>query len=154
MIIDYDHNQNLNTDRKLDSLKESVQMALNENDTDHRGFRALFDKVNSTISSIQESLTNLLTLCNGAIIARDVSGSGTIGASTNGAITFTLPTISGYTYVGIVGIRNSHGANFPITDFDAANHRAVIRNLTTTQTTVTLTARLLFVKNGIWGGIT
>lgn len=30
MIIDYDRNPQLNTDRKLDSLKESVQMALNE----------------------------------------------------------------------------------------------------------------------------
>ena len=102
--------------------------------------------------NVKKLLTKILTLCNGAIIARDVSGSVTIGASTNGTITFTLPTISGYTYVGIVGIRNSHGVNFPITDFDAANHRAVVRNLTTTQTTVTLTARLLFVKNGIWGG--
>lgn len=61
MIIDYDHNQNLNTDRKLDSLKESVQMALNENDTDHRGFRALFDKANATIDSIKESVTKILT---------------------------------------------------------------------------------------------
>ena len=36
MIIDYDHNQNLNTDRKLDSLKESVQMALNEIASDQK----------------------------------------------------------------------------------------------------------------------
>lgn len=30
MIIDYDHNPNATTDEKLQSLKESVQMALNE----------------------------------------------------------------------------------------------------------------------------
>ena len=30
MIIDYDHNPNTSTDQKLQSLKESVQMAMNE----------------------------------------------------------------------------------------------------------------------------
>lgn len=60
MIIDYDHNQNLNTDRKLDSLKESVQMALNENDAEHKGFRALFDKVNATIDSIKSQIADIL----------------------------------------------------------------------------------------------
>lgn len=60
MIIDYDHNQNLNTDRKLDSLKESVQMALNENDAEHKGFRALFDKVNASVDSIKSQIADIL----------------------------------------------------------------------------------------------
>ena len=30
MIIDYDHNQNLTTDQKLQSLAENIQLALNE----------------------------------------------------------------------------------------------------------------------------
>lgn len=35
MIIDYDHNPNLTYDQKLQSLKESVQMALNEFETNN-----------------------------------------------------------------------------------------------------------------------
>lgn len=54
MIIDYDHNPNITTDQKVQSLQESVQMALNENDTEHRGFRAF-------INLIRESLTKLQT---------------------------------------------------------------------------------------------
>lgn len=80
------------------------------------------------------------------ITTRDVSGTISVGANSNGALSFTVPTIPGYTYLGIIGIANSHGANFPITDFDAPNHRAVVRNLTASDATVTLTARLLFVS--------
>lgn len=101
--------------------------------------------------SIKELIKKVTSVLNGAVIARDVVSSATVGANTYAAVTFTVPSISGYTYVGIVGITNSHGANFPITDFNANSHRAVIRNLTSTSTAVTLTARLLFVKTNLWG---
>ena len=101
--------------------------------------------------SIKELIAKITGILSKAIITRDVSASATVGANTNAAVTFTVPSISGYTYVGIVGITNSHGANFALTDFNANAHRAVIRNLTSTSTTVTLTGRLLFVKTNLWG---
>lgn len=102
--------------------------------------------------SIKEWIAKVTGTLDGAIITRDVQSSATVGANTNAAVTFTVPSISGYTYIGFVGITNSHGANFPLTDFNAKSHRAVIRNLTSTSTTVTLTGRLLFVKTNLWGG--
>lgn len=53
MIIDYDHNQNLNTDRKLDSLKESVQMALNEIETN-------LSKLRSSLLDVKKLFTKML----------------------------------------------------------------------------------------------
>lgn len=103
--------------------------------------------------SIKTLLSKVTKLLNGMILTRDVSSSVTVGANTNAPITFTVPSIAGYTYIGIIGITNSHGVNFPITDFNAASHRAVVRNLTSTSTTVTLTGRLLFVKSNIVGGV-
>lgn len=51
MIIDYDHNPALTTDQKLQSLKESVQMALNEIITEQYN-RAEVDKKISDIQDI------------------------------------------------------------------------------------------------------
>ena len=102
--------------------------------------------------NVKKLLTKVLVLCKGAIVTRDVSASATVNGNTNALFYFSVPSISGYTYIGIIGVKNSHGANFPITDFSAGSHTAVVRNLTSTQTTVTLTARLLFVKNELWGG--
>lgn len=102
--------------------------------------------------SIKKLLTKITVLLKGAVIVRSASITGSVRGNTNEGFYFTPPSVSGYTYVGIVGVRNSHGANFPITDFDSLNKRVVIRNLTATTTDVTITAILLYVKNELWGG--
>lgn len=103
--------------------------------------------------SVKKLLTKITVLLKGAVIVRSASKTGTVRGNTNEAFLFTPPSVSGYTYVGIVGVLNSHGAHFPITDFDSLNKRVVIRNLTSTATDVTITARLLYVKNELWWGI-
>ena len=49
MIIDYDHNPNASVDQKLQSLKESVQLALNE----------IVTALNNTVT--KEELISILT---------------------------------------------------------------------------------------------
>lgn len=51
MIIDYDHNPSLTVDQKLQSLKESVQMALNEIITEQYN-KSEVDKLISDIEDI------------------------------------------------------------------------------------------------------
>lgn len=80
------------------------------------------------------------------LTTRDIAAVANVPGNSNACITIPVPSISGYTYLGIIGIKNSHGANFPITDFSAGEHRIVVRNLTGTAAEVTLTARLLFVS--------
>lgn len=78
----------------------------------------------------------------------NISGSATISGNANGAINLTLPTVTGYTPVGIVGITNSHGANFCVTDFrisSVTSALVVIRNVASTSATVTITAKVLYV---------
>ena len=103
--------------------------------------------------SVKKLLMKITALLKSAVIVRSVSVTGPVRSSTNEAFLFTPPSVSGYTYVGIIGVNNSHGANFPITDFDSINKRVVIRNLTTTTTNVTITTRLLYVKNELLGGV-
>lgn len=100
--------------------------------------------------SIKKLLTKILQWLNTPLVAtRDVTNTVSVPANTNAACIFTVPSISGYTYIGILGIENSHGAHFVITDFSARYHRAVIRNLTATTTTITLTARLLYIRGRV-----
>ena len=47
MIIDYDHNPNVTDEQRLQSLKESVQMALNEID-------AKLEELRKEIKKLQE----------------------------------------------------------------------------------------------------
>lgn len=47
MIIDYDHNPNVTDEQRLQSLKESVQMALNEID-------AKLEELRKEIKQLQE----------------------------------------------------------------------------------------------------
>lgn len=56
MIIDYDSNPALTTDQKLQSLKESTQMALNEIRTEHY----TKDEVDRIVSRIQNTLDAIL----------------------------------------------------------------------------------------------
>lgn len=56
MIIDYDHNPALTVDQKLQSLKESVQMALNEIITEQYN-KSEMDK---KISDIQDIIDNAI----------------------------------------------------------------------------------------------
>lgn len=55
MIIDYDHNPALTADQKLQSLKESVQMALNEIITEQYNKSEEVDKLISDIQDIIDS---------------------------------------------------------------------------------------------------
>lgn len=82
----------------------------------------------------------------------NLSGSATIGANTNGAINLTLPTVDNYTPVGIVGITNSHGANFCITTFrliSATSAQVVMRNVASSSATITITAKVLYVRTNL-----
>ena len=56
MIIDYDHNPSLTVDQKLQSLKESVQMALNEIITEQYNK----SEVDKLISDIQDIVDNAI----------------------------------------------------------------------------------------------
>ena len=56
MIIDYDHNPSLTVDQKLQSLKESVQMALNEVITEQYNK----SEVDKMISNIQDIVDNAI----------------------------------------------------------------------------------------------
>ena len=56
MIIDYDHNPSLTVDQKLQSLKESVQMALNEIITEQYNK----SEVDKKISDIQDIIDNAI----------------------------------------------------------------------------------------------
>lgn len=56
MIIDYDHNPSLTVDQKLQSLKESVQMALNEVITEQYNK----SEVDKLISDIQDIVDNAI----------------------------------------------------------------------------------------------
>lgn len=56
MIIDYDHNPALTVDQKLQSLKESVQMALNEIITEQYNK----SEVDKKISDIQDIIDNAI----------------------------------------------------------------------------------------------
>ena len=80
------------------------------------------------------------------------SGSATISGNTNGSVSITLPTISGYTPVGIMAIQNSHGANFCITDYritSGTEARVVMRNLASTAATITVTVKVLYVRSNL-----
>lgn len=77
-------------------------------------------------------------------------GSLRINASTNGSVSITLPTVTGYKPIGIIGISNSHGANFCVTDFsllNATSARVVMRNVSTSAATITITAKVLYVRS-------
>jgi chaperonin cofactor prefoldin len=47
MVVNFDRNQNLTTDQKLQSLLESVQLALNEIDT-------RFDEISKAVKKLEE----------------------------------------------------------------------------------------------------
>lgn len=47
MVVNFDRNQNLTTDQKLQSLLESVQLALNEIDT-------RFDEIDKAIKELEQ----------------------------------------------------------------------------------------------------
>lgn len=52
MIIDYDHNPKLTYDQKLQSLKESVQMALNEIKDEQTEIERKLSKLQDAIDAI------------------------------------------------------------------------------------------------------
>ena len=78
-----------------------------------------------------------------------LQGSKEIPANSNGSITISAASLTGYILIGLVEIQNSHGANFPITDFK--KDRVVVRNLTGTAATVTITATGLYINNQALG---
>lgn len=77
------------------------------------------------------------------------SASYTASANTYKVVSFTLPTISGYTPIGIVQIKNGTYelalVNFDITDSTKAS--AVIRNISSVSKTFTLTISVLYEES-------
>lgn len=59
MIIDYDRNPNLNTEQKLQSLIESVQMALNEWSAEKKSLDETDAKLAAAIAEINEAIDSL-----------------------------------------------------------------------------------------------
>lgn len=98
---------------------------------------------------IKETLTKLMT--EKILHFETNTGSATINGNTNGVVVVSVPSVSGYTVQGIVVIQNSHGANFAITDYtiiDVDSARVILRNLTSTAATVTVTVKFMYVRNG------
>ena len=79
------------------------------------------------------------------IKTKELSASGDVDGNSNKSFPFSNTAITGYTMIGLIEVKNSHGANFPITDF--RKEHVVVRNLTATTTTVTITATGLYVRN-------
>lgn len=95
MIIDYDHNPNLTYDQKLQSLKESVQMALNEfetnnatsvqNDADPNLAKTIIENyTGSTLAGSAQSVKSAVDALDSAVdaIADYIVEQGTSGAWT------------------------------------------------------------------------
>lgn len=82
----------------------------------------------------------------------NLSGTATISGNTNGAVNITLPTVSNYQPVGIVGIQNSHGANFCITAFrvtSTTSAQVVMRNVASSSATITITVKVLYARDNL-----
>lgn len=112
---------------------------------DWSGNVAANDIKTNTFDSINSVLSNM-------IVIKSASGSATINGNTNAAILVTPPTVSGYTPIAIYNINNDHGANFPITDFGVTSGRVVVRNLTSTSTTVKITVTYVYIRTALFGG--
>ena len=83
------------------------------------------------------------------MMTKEQTGTVSLGANTNAAVSITPTAYAGYYCLGIIGIRNSHGANVVFTEFSSSLKRAVIRNLTSTAYNVTLTFELLYISNDL-----
>ena len=101
---------------------------------------------------IKATLAKVLGVFSKMFVTKNVAVTATVRASTNQVFNITPPTIAGYTPIAIYQLSNSHGANFPITDFGVATGRVIVRNLTNTATDVTITATYLYAKTILWGG--
>lgn len=102
---------------------------------------------------IKATLAKVLGVFPAMFVTKNVAVTVTVRASTNAEFKIKPPAIAGYTPIGIYQLTNSHGANFPITDFGVASGRVVLRNLTNTATSVTITATYLYAKTILWGGV-
>ena len=83
------------------------------------------------------------------MMTKEQTGTVSLGANTNAAVSITPTAYAGYYCLGIIGIRNSHGASVVLTEFSSTLSRAVIRNITSTAYTVTLTFELLYISNDL-----
>lgn len=83
-------------------------------------------------------------------IIRTTQGSATIGANTNARINATIPTVSGYKPIAIKGLQNSNGTDGVVTEFNVYSDTlvtSVIRNVSSTQKSFTITFTVLYIKN-------
>ena len=71
-----------------------------------------------------------------------------VGANANARFTFSVPTVSGFTAIGIIHFSNSHGASVAITEI--ADSSIVVKNLASSAQNITLTAHFLYCKNIAW----
>ena len=76
------------------------------------------------------------------------SGSANVPANGNAGIAVTIPTVSNYTPIGILGVANDHGAHFCITDYhmiDTSSALVVLRNVSSSAQNVTITCSFLYI---------
>ena len=89
----------------------------------------------------------------GVLHIETTAGSGTVNAGANGSINITIPQVTGYIPIGIIGIQNSHGANLVITTFyisSTTNAVVVVRNVGSSSATVTVTPKILYARTGFY----
>ena len=108
MIIDYDHNPNLNTDQKLQSLMMSIQMALNSGEI-FTGNKAALDFYHPVGSYFETSDISFnpnkawggTWVSESVTIVEDVKAvnvAATIGKARSSYVSINAPTQSGYTF--------------------------------------------------------
>ena len=90
---------------------------------------------------------SVLALMRNMIHLETVAATGTVNANTNAVISASYPTVSGYTPIGIIDVRNSAGASIAITEFAilGAVARVVARNLSASSVSVTITMTVLYI---------
>ena len=98
-------------------------------------------------------VTNVSGAINGIIKVGNISQSVTTTASTQTALSITVPQISGYKALGIVSY------NIPLTSavvqpsiiaINDAGTSVTVRFVTNASTTVTITCKIMYVKNGFY----
>lgn len=116
MIINYDHNPALTTDQKLQSLKESVQMALNENDDEHNNLK---DNMTKVLADIKAALGKYYKKSEIAdfVVEQGTSGNWAYRKWNSGIaecwMKYTEPSSAAFTQTGSVYYRVISGFNFP-----------------------------------------
>ena len=98
---------------------------------------------------IKEAIYELRTRYKSMFITRTTQATVTIGANTNARVSATIPTVNGYKPIAIKGLQNSNGTDGVVTEFNIYSDTlvtSVIRNVSSTQLSFTITYTILYVK--------